>query len=553
MNKTKIVKVFIGSPSDTINERNKISEIIEELNQTIGYNSDILVQSIMWENNVRPTIGLDGQDVINSQTQDYEIFVGMMWKKYGSPTPRAGSATDEEYTHALESFRSNGHCKDIIFMFSKMPFNSYEVEADQLAKVQTFRKRIEKDGVLHKDYDSIDDFAKQLKVALFQSITKLEQTSCTKEQNVPKPMRLEEIDEKTKLVFDTLSISPAVNSVKMKFIESYILLYLYDNESASSNDIINYLMVTLGGTNEHLYNNVLGRLNQTDSICNIKNETKQFKLTDTKREEIAQIKEKAHLAMDKVSHECQLICAKYNLDLDVSQINIYVCNLFATNYSNDTGEFCRGSINRESSLKQIYASLVQYIRTASRLPIGFVEPIAKEIVGVYSKNQVFSPQKISEMISLIDFKVDPTLVDENIISLTESNFNTSNDTISFLDLLNSIIDQGELGDWKLAKKLTKLRELCKGGIGDEGLSSTNLPIDEIINEILHHSFGKAISTSDINELFCDNDYANEISDLIQAELKDYKIGISPVKKETFKKLERMVQNRKERLEELSAN
>ena len=85
------------------------------------------------------------------------------------------------------------------------------------------------------------------------------------------------------------------------------------------------------------------------------------------------------------------------------------------------------------------------------------------------------------------------------------------------------------------------------------MSSTNLPIDEIINEILHHSFGKAISTSDINELFCDNDYANEISDLIQAELKDYKIGISPVKKETFRKLERMVQNRKERLEELSAN
>lgn len=214
MKKAKIVKVFIGSPSDTINERNKISEIIEELNQTIGYYSDILVQSIMWENNVRPTIGLDGQDVINSQTQDYDIFVGMMWKKYGSPTPRAGSATDEEYSHALKSFRSNGHCKDIIFMFSKMPFNIYEVEPDQLAKVQTFRKRIEEDGVLHKDYDSIDDFAKQLKVALYQSITKLEQTSYTKEQNVPKPIRLEKIDEKTKLVFDTLSISPAVKKTK---------------------------------------------------------------------------------------------------------------------------------------------------------------------------------------------------------------------------------------------------------------------------------------------------------------------------------------------------
>lgn len=85
------------------------------------------------------------------------------------------------------------------------------------------------------------------------------------------------------------------------------------------------------------------------------------------------------------------------------------------------------------------------------------------------------------------------------------------------------------------------------------MSNTNLPIDEIINEILHHTFEKAISTSDINELFCDNDYANKISDLIQAELEDYKIGISPVKKDTFKKLESMVQDRKERLKELSAN
>lgn len=108
----------------------------------------------------------------------------------------------------------------------------------------------------------------------------LEQSSSIKEQSIPKVMRLDEIDEKTKLVFDTLSISPAVNSVKMKFIESYILLFLYDNETASSTDIIKYLMDTLGGANEHLYNKVLGKLNQTDSLYHICEGTRLFGLTE---------------------------------------------------------------------------------------------------------------------------------------------------------------------------------------------------------------------------------------------------------------------------------
>ena len=266
--------------------------------------------------------------------------------------------------------------------------------------------------------------------------------------------------------------------------------------------------------------------------------------------------------VDKAFSKFSSILQDMNIDI-LQHIEDSEYNLFKKEYENELSyQHVTRSYNARTN--DVNAALIAgnrfcdfeespYLVTSDSMFVGvrdrFVEKFSKQLSFFY----VFPPQKISEMISLIDFKVDPTLVDENIISLTESNFNTSNDTISFLDLLNSIIDQGELGDWKLAKKLTKLRELCKGGIGDEGLSSTNLPIDEIINEILHHSFGKAISTSDINELFCDNDYANEISDLIQAELKDYKIGISPVKKETFKKLERMVQNRKERLEELSAN
>ena len=46
-----------------------------------------------------PTLGLgiDAQDVINRQLGEYDIFLGIMNTRFGSPTHRADSGTEEEF------------------------------------------------------------------------------------------------------------------------------------------------------------------------------------------------------------------------------------------------------------------------------------------------------------------------------------------------------------------------------------------------------------------------------------------------------------------------
>ena len=45
----------------------------------------------------------DGQDVINRQIEDkYDLFIGIMYTKFGSPTNRAESGTVEEFEIAYK-------------------------------------------------------------------------------------------------------------------------------------------------------------------------------------------------------------------------------------------------------------------------------------------------------------------------------------------------------------------------------------------------------------------------------------------------------------------
>lgn len=76
MEEKKIIRCFIASPGDTIEERNICEKVFSEINVGIGTAYGFVLQSLRWENDVHPGLGNGGQDVINSQIKD----------KYGMPT-----------------------------------------------------------------------------------------------------------------------------------------------------------------------------------------------------------------------------------------------------------------------------------------------------------------------------------------------------------------------------------------------------------------------------------------------------------------------------------
>ena len=91
MNNVYEMRCFIASPGDTVEERNACEEVFEEINHGLGRSIGFRIVSLRWEKDVYPGVAEYGQQVINRQVDGkYDLFVGIMKSRFGTPTPQAG-------------------------------------------------------------------------------------------------------------------------------------------------------------------------------------------------------------------------------------------------------------------------------------------------------------------------------------------------------------------------------------------------------------------------------------------------------------------------------
>src|SRR5688572_15846736 len=110
--------VFISSPTDLSEDRKIVSDVIDELNRMKVFN-DFELEAIMWETHAFSSIGADAQEVINRQINEgYDIFLGLMWKRFGTATARAESGTEEEFLNAVELHKRNTRPIAVMFFFN---------------------------------------------------------------------------------------------------------------------------------------------------------------------------------------------------------------------------------------------------------------------------------------------------------------------------------------------------------------------------------------------------------------------------------------------------
>ena len=175
-NITKQFKVFVASPGDVLTERNIIPKVIAEINliiSAIAPEKGVLLDLIRWETHVHPGLGVDAQDVVNQQLPDYDIFIGIMWKRFGTPTSRAGSGTEEEYLRAFEKWKKDSKFP-VLFYFSQknitIPNSSAELE--QLQKLVKFKEDLSNRGLIW-EYDNPEGFGDILRPHLVMTLSKL--------------------------------------------------------------------------------------------------------------------------------------------------------------------------------------------------------------------------------------------------------------------------------------------------------------------------------------------------------------------------------------------
>lgn len=161
--KVKIYKCFIASPSDTKEEREICDKVFKEINTTFGQQFNFRVESAKWEN-ASPSVGSEPQDVINKQLfNDINIFIGIINKRFGTPTKNYNSGTKEEFYLAYEKHLDNPQSIEIKMYFNDAPISLDEIDLDQAKQVKEFKELVSDFGGFYATYNGIDDFEQKLR------------------------------------------------------------------------------------------------------------------------------------------------------------------------------------------------------------------------------------------------------------------------------------------------------------------------------------------------------------------------------------------------------
>ena len=168
-----IIRIFVSSPGDVSVEREEIEKIIDELNRTIGEENRVQLKVVKWETHVTPGMSHEGpQDKINKDIGIYDIFIGIMWHRFGTPTKRADSGTEEEFRKAYRQWLRT-ESPNIMFYFCQKRFTPQNTnEAEQYAKVLKFKDELFKKGIVG-EYPSPQKFANKVRPDLYRTILEL--------------------------------------------------------------------------------------------------------------------------------------------------------------------------------------------------------------------------------------------------------------------------------------------------------------------------------------------------------------------------------------------
>lgn len=170
----RALRVFVASPDDVSEERDALTKLVSELNLTIAVvapEKEISLEAVRWETHSFPSAGRP-QKVITEQIGEYDIFVGIMWTRFGTPSGVAESGTEEEFDLAYEEWRQHGR-PQIMFYFCQAPSRppASSAQAEQLLRLVSFRQKLSEKALVW-EYQSHSDFADTVRPHLLKVLGK---------------------------------------------------------------------------------------------------------------------------------------------------------------------------------------------------------------------------------------------------------------------------------------------------------------------------------------------------------------------------------------------
>jgi hypothetical protein len=144
----RLIRIFVSSPGDVIKEREALDEAIDFINDGVGKQRGVRLEAWKWENQAVPQIGPPPQTVVDAQLPAYDIYLGIMASRFGTPTEGYGSGTEKEFRDALERWGEKGEPWILFYFHDNPPTSKKPKEVAQYLKVCEFREELETKGII---------------------------------------------------------------------------------------------------------------------------------------------------------------------------------------------------------------------------------------------------------------------------------------------------------------------------------------------------------------------------------------------------------------------
>src|SRR6266700_5699669 len=170
----KIVKVFLASPGDLADERRAAKSVVDEYNALTAEEVGYQVELVGWED----TVSVYGrpQAIINRDLERCELFVGLLWKKWGTPPDVAGlysSGFEEEFETSVQRRSSKGS-PEISLLFKEIDQTFLGDPGEDLKKVLAFKERlISEKKIYFEGFVDIQEFERKFRRCIWTYVSRL--------------------------------------------------------------------------------------------------------------------------------------------------------------------------------------------------------------------------------------------------------------------------------------------------------------------------------------------------------------------------------------------
>jgi hypothetical protein len=175
------LRIFISSPGDLRAEREAAERVVRAVGKHPLYRPHYAIESELYEDAVPAAIGLPPQESVDQFLMlpgDADIFVCMLWQRFGTPFQLRGksyaSGTEYEFENAYAARAATG--KPTMLLYQCQRPLSTDCDLAQVGMVRDFFSRLRKgEGYqgLYKSFTDTADFELTLAADLHQVIGKM--------------------------------------------------------------------------------------------------------------------------------------------------------------------------------------------------------------------------------------------------------------------------------------------------------------------------------------------------------------------------------------------